>query len=126
MIPSDEIQKQLSELVDSVECGEAKNAVVKMVERGKEVLSPEQMNHLVEDLRESFSSINLGGSAEVIAVAAFAVFAKVSDMAPDIIHGSHPHMSRKCTTHTNTRMYMCVCAFSMHTLHAHIHVHKTC
>ena len=47
------------------------------------------------DLGESFGSIDLGGSTEVIAVATFAVFAKVSDMAPDFINGpvSPPKLS---------------------------------
>ena len=53
------------------------------------------MNQLVDDLGESFSSIDLSGSTEVIAVATFAVFATVSDMAPDVINGpasSQAHM----------------------------------
>ena len=91
----EETEGQLLKLVESIESGEAQEAVQKIVKRGKEALPVEQINQLVDDLGESFGSIDLGGSTEVIAVATFAVFAKVSDMAPDFINGpvSPPKLS---------------------------------
>jgi hypothetical protein len=55
----DEAEEQLLQLIEAVKSGPAKEAVMKIVGSGKEALDAEKLNQLVDQLKETFGSIDL-------------------------------------------------------------------
>ncbi len=55
----EEAEEQLAQLIEGVKSGPAKEAVMKIVGSGKEALDADKLDQLVDQLKETFSSIDL-------------------------------------------------------------------
>jgi hypothetical protein len=55
----EEAEEQLAQLIEGVKSGPAREAVMKIIGSGKEALDADKLNQLVDQLKETFSSIDL-------------------------------------------------------------------